>query len=322
MSLLTIVLLFLDFMIGIFALLTGFDRRHEEARILRERLDAVNQVARRNPSEGISLLRDQLLSSIPALNRILMRYAGIFRLQAFLMQADVRMRPGSFLLFSACCGAAAALFVRITANFPPTVQALFLALGLLPAAWVGIRRQRRFENFQNKFPEAIDFLARLVRSGHSFNAAMVVVANEFAEPVAGEFRRVSDELTFGLPLMDSMLNLSGRIPSSDVKFFITAVMLQRKTGGNLAELLDKLSYLIRERFKIVRQVRVYTAQGRATLFFLSVFPPLILLVLFLVSPEFVRPLFVDPIGQMMLIGAAGLQLVGFLLIRKIIHIRV
>lgn len=319
---LTIILLFIDLLIGIFAVLTGFDRRNEEARTLRERLDAVNQVARRTPGEGISLLRDQLLSGIPVLNRLLMGYAGIFRLQAFLMQADVRMRPGSFLLFSTCCGAAGVLFIRTVANFPPAAQAAFLACGLLPAAWVGIRRQRRFESFQTKFPEAIDFLARLVRSGNSFNAAMEVVANEFAEPVAGEFRRVSDELKFGLPLTDSMLNLSGRIPSSDVKFFITAVMLQRKTGGNLAELLDKLSYLIRERFKIVRQVRVYTAQGRATLFFLSVFPPLILLVLFLISPEFVRPLFADPLGQMMLVGAAGLQLIGFVLIRKIIRFRV
>jgi tight adherence protein B len=268
------------------------------------------------------LLRDQLLSGIPTLNRVLMRYAGIFRLQAYLMQADLRMRPGRFLLFSACCGMAGVLLIRTLTNFPPAAQALFLAFGLLPTIGVSIRRQRRFDSFQNKFPEAIEFLGRLVRSGHTLNAAMEIVANEFAEPVASEFRRVSDELRFGLPLVDSMLNLSGRIPSPDVKFFITAVMLQRKTGGNLAELLDKLSYLIRERFKIVRQVRVYTAQGRATLLFLSVFPPVILVGLVFINPEFVRPLFADPIGQMLLIGAAAMQLTGFLLIRKIIRIRV
>jgi tight adherence protein B len=319
---LTFVLLFVDLVIGVFALLTGFDRRNEQARALRERLDAVNQVARRSPGEGITLLRDELLSGIPALNRLLMRYAGVFRLQAFLMQADVSMRPGRFLLFSACFGAAGVLLIQLVAHLPVAVEALFLGVGLLPAAWVETRRRRRFQKFQNKFPEAIDFLARLVRSGHSFNAAMEVVANEFADPVAGEFRRVSDELKFGLPLMDTMLNLAGRIPSSDVKFFITAVMLQRKTGGNLAELLDKLSYLIRERLKIVRQVRVYTASGRVTVVILSVLPPAILITLLFLSPELVWPLLTNPIGQMVLAAAATLQIIGFLLIRRIVHIRV
>ena len=319
---LTFILLFVDFVIGIIALLAGLERGNEQARTLRERLDAVNQVARRNPGEGISLLRDELLSGIPTLNRILMKYAGVLRLQAFLLQADVNVRPARFLLFSACCGAGGVLLIQVAGSFPTAAQALFIIIGLLPAACVAIRRQHRFQNFQSKFPEAIEFLARLVRSGHSFNAAMEVIADEFAEPVAGEFRRVSDELKFGLPLTEAMLNLSERIPSSDVKFFITAVMLQRKTGGNIAEVLDKLAYLIRERLKIFRQVRVYTAQGRMTLVFVSALPPVILAALLLVSPEFVRPLLTDPIGQMMVAGAAGLQVIGFLLIYKIVHIRV
>ena len=319
---LSIILLFIDLVIGIFALLTGLEQINEQGRTLRERLEAVNQIARRNPSEGIALLRDQLLSGIPALNRILMRYAGILRLQTFLAQADVHMRSGKFLLFSGCCGVGGVLLVQALTSLPPAAQAVSASLALLPGAWVANRRRRRFQDFQTKFPEAIDFLARLVRSGQSFNVAMEIVANEFAEPVAGEFRRVSDELRFGLPLEDAMLNVSGRIPSSDVKFFITAVMLQRKTGGNLAELLDKLSYLMRERFKIIRQVRVYSAQGRLTLLFLTALPPVMVVALLLVSPEFVRPLLTDPIGQGMLAGAAGLQMVGFLLIRRIIHIRV
>jgi tight adherence protein B len=246
----------------------------------------------------------------------------MFRLQTFLMQADLRMRPAKFLLFSGCCGLGGVLLVQATTSLPPAAQAVFVSLGLLPGAWVASRRRKRLQDFQSKFPEAIDFLARLVRSGQSFNVAMEIVANEFAEPVAGEFRRVSDELRFGLPLEDAMLNVAGRIPSPDVKFFITAVMMQRKTGGNLAELLDKLSCLIRERFKIVRSVQVYTAQGRVTLLFLTALPPVMLLVLLLVSPDFVRPLLTDPIGQEMLAGAAGLQLLGFMLIRRIIHIRV
>ncbi len=143
----------------------------------------------------------------------------------------------------------------------------------MPYAYAAHMRTKRFQKFEEKFPEAIDTLARAVRAGHAFTTALEMIANEVSEPVAGEFRQLFEEQKFGLPVRDALLNLADRVPLVDVKFFVTAVMLQRETGGNLAEILDNLSYVIRERFKILRQVRVHTAQGRLTMVLLMALPP-------------------------------------------------
>ena len=151
-----------------------------------------------------------------------------------------------------------------------------LLLGFfIPYAYASHMRTKRFQKFEEKFPEAIDTLARAVRAGHAFTTALEMIANELAEPVAGEFRQLYEEQKFGLPVRDALVNLTERIPLVDVKFFVTAVMLQRETGGNLAEILDNLSHIIRERFKILRQVRVHTAQGRLTMVLLMALPPTI-----------------------------------------------
>ena len=142
-------------------------------------------------------------------------------------------------------------------------------------------RTKRFQKFEEKFPEAIDTLARAVRAGHAFTTALEMIANEVAEPVAGEFRQLYEEQKFGLPVRDALFNLADRVPLVDIKFFVTAVMLQRETGGNLAEILDNLSYVIRERFKILRQVRVHTAQGRLTMVLLMALPPTVVIMLIL-----------------------------------------
>ncbi len=152
------------------------------------------------------------------------------------------------------------------------------------------------QKFEELFPEAIDTLARAVRAGHAFTTALEMIANEVAEPVAGEFRQLYEEQKFGLPVRDALINLTDRIPLVDVKFFVTAVMLQRETGGNLAEILDNLSYVIRERFKILRQVRVHTAQGRLTMVLLMALPPTIVTIMLVLNPGFIHPLFADPIG--------------------------
>ncbi len=159
-------------------------------------------------------------------------------------------------------------------------------------------RTKRFQKFEEKFPEAIDTLARAVRAGHAFTTALEMIANEVSEPVAGEFRQLYEEQKFGLPVRDALLNLADRVPLVDVKFFVTAVMLQRETGGNLAEILDNLSYVIRERFKILRQVRVHTAQGRLTMVLLMALPPTIVVIMLIVNPGFIHPLFTDPWGTL------------------------
>jgi tight adherence protein B len=319
---LTMVLLFLALALGMFALLTSFDQRGDQARLIRERLAAVNTAAERNPSEELALLRDQLLSEIPALNRLLASSERISRLQRYLSQADVSIRAGKFLLLSTCSGVFAGILVNLLTRVLVFGALAFVAFTFIPLTYVSVKRSRRFHRFEALFPEAIDLLGRAVRAGHAFNTALEVIANEIADPVAGEFRKLFEELKFGLPMRDAMLNLVDRVPLIDVKFFVTSVLLQRETGGNLAEILDKLSYVIRERFKILRQVRVFTAQGRLTMAILMAVPPGIVLMLLAISPDFMRPLFTDPLGHTFLATGVVMQVIGFFLIRKIIHIKV
>ena len=205
----------------------------------------------------------------------------------------------------------------------PLYAGIALVMGLfIPYFYVSFQRTRRFQKFEELFPEAIDTLARAVRAGHAFTTALELIANEMAEPVSTEFRKLFEEQKFGLPLRDALLNFAERMPIVDVKFFVTAVMLQRETGGNLAEILDNLSYVIRERFKILRQVRVYTAQGRLTMMLLMALPPIVVVVMMVMNPDFIKPLFYDKMGHAMIVAGVTLQTIGYLVIRKIIRIQV
>jgi tight adherence protein B len=307
---------------GVFAMASLFDERRSHARVLRERLSTVQQASERQSSEELALLRDELLSEIPALNRMLQKSASISRLQHLLNQADVKLRAGKFLLFTIGSGALLGLAVLFLTD-TPLFAGIGLLLGLfLPYFYVSFQRTRRFQKFEELFPEAIDTLARAVRAGHAFTTALELLANEMAEPVSTEFRKLFEEQKFGLPLRDALLNFAERMPIVDVKFFVTAVMLQRETGGNLAEILDNLSYVIRERFKILRQVRVYTAQGRLTMMLLMALPPIVVVVMMVMNPDFIKPLFYDKMGHAMIMVGLTLQIIGYLVIRKIIRIQV
>lgn len=307
---------------GVFAAASLFDERRSHARVLRERLATVQKASDRQPSEELLLLRDELMSDIPALNRLLQQLPRMTRLQSFLSQADVKMKAGKFLLLTVCACVTSGVLLLLLSN-SLLFAGVAAALGIfLPYGYVSYRRSSRFAKFEELFPEAIDTLARAVRAGHAFPTALELLATEMSEPVAGEFRKLFEEQKFGLPLRDALLNLAERMPIVDVKFFATAVMLQRETGGNLAEILDGLSYVIRERFKILRQVRVYTAQGRLTMILLMALPPIIVLVMMFMNPGFMSPLFTDPIGHALIAAGIVLQTIGYLLIRKIIRIQV
>jgi tight adherence protein B len=307
---------------GVFAVASLFDERRSHARLLRERLATVQAASERQPSEELLLLRDELMSDIPAFNRLLQAWPRMTRVQQLLSQADVKMKAGKFLLVTVCSCAMAAVVVLLLSD-STLFAAVAAAFGLfVPYMYVSFRRAQRFSKFEELFPEAIDTLARAVRAGHAFPTALELLATEMGEPVAGEFRKLFEEQKFGLPLRDALLNLAERVPIVDVKFFATAVMLQRETGGNLAEILDGLSYVIRERFKILRQVRVYTAQGRLTMLLLMALPPIIVVVMMVMNPGFMTPLFTDPIGHALIAAGIVLQTIGYLLIRKIIRIQV
>ena len=305
-----------------FALFSTFDQRSAQARLIKDRLANERKAPERAPEDELALLRDEQLSEIPALDALLRRSSRIADMQKMLAQAGVDLRAGNFLGFSALAGIAATVIAYVLSKRIEVAWFALVVGFVLPYAYVSIRRNKRFEKFEELFPEAIDTLARAVRAGHAFTTALEMITNEIAEPIAGEFRQLYEEQKFGMPVRDALMNLTERVPLVDVKFFVTAVMLQRETGGNLAEILDNLSYVIRERFKIQRQVRVYTAQGRLTMALLMGMPPIIVVVMLVLNPAFIHPLFADPIGHTLLVAGIALQTVGYFVIRKIIRIQV
>jgi tight adherence protein B len=307
--------------VAVFVAMSLLDERNARARVLRDRLSTV-QKPTEQATPDLALLRDEVLSKIPAFDTFLRRSERVSLLQKMLAQGSVDVRAGNFLMLcvvSAVALAAIAFFAggNLIFGWVGALVGFFL-----PYAYASHMRNKRFQKFEEKFPEAIDTLARAVRAGHAFTTALEMIANEVSEPVAGEFRQLYEEQKFGLPVRDALLNLADRIPLVDIKFFVTAVMLQRETGGNLAEILDNLSYVIRERFKILRQVRVHTAQGRLTMVLLMALPPTIVVIMLILNPGFIQPLFADPIGHALIVGGITLQTLGYFVIRRIIRIQV
>jgi len=321
------ILVFLLVAAAVFAAGSFLDQRSAQARLLRERLANVQKEAAQ-PDEELALLRDEMLSKIPALDSLLRRSERMTNFQNFLEQADLKVRAGNLLVICVATAIVGGVLGFLLAGpLPSNQKVLFVMLGVViggvvPYSYASYRRTKRFQRFEELFPDAIDTLARAVRAGHAFTTALELIASEIAEPVASEFRKLFEEQKFGLPVRDALINLTERMPLVDVKFFVTAVMLQRETGGNLAEILDNLSYVIRERFKIMRQVRVYTAQGRLTMMLLMGLPPLIVVVMLSTNRSFILPLFSDPIGHTLVVAGIVLQTIGYFVIRKIIQIQV
>jgi tight adherence protein B len=203
------------------------------------------------------------------------------------------------------------------------IALLGAALGaVLPMIYARRKRDQRLRAFEEALPDALDLLARAIRAGHPIGAGIKIVADEAAEPVAGEFQRTFEEQRFGLPFEDTMLALSVRVPLIDLRMLVTAILIQREVGGNLAEVLDNLGDVIRQRFTVHRQLRVHTAQGRLSGYVLAVLPIAVGSIIYMVNPEYVNLLFTNQLGRFMLLSAIMLQLVGFLWIRRIIDIEI
>jgi tight adherence protein B len=320
MLLLVCIFVFLAVAGLVFSFASLVDLRHERARLIRERLSHVTEEAQ--PEVISELLRDQKLSDFPSLHRLLARLHILSGVYSFVAQADPRVRAGNFLALVLASGLCGAVLGVIFVGAPLAWAALALAGASVPFLYLARVRRRRMQKFEELFPQAIELLARAVRAGHAFTTALEMVGSELNQPVSGEFRKVFEEQKFGLAVRDALHNLAKRVPLTDVKFFVTAVLLQRETGGNLAEVLDKLSYVIRERFKLQRQVRVFTAQGRLTMIILMCLPPALALGITMLNPHFIRPLFEDRIGHVLLLVGITLQVIGFFLIRRIIRIQV
>jgi tight adherence protein B len=197
-----------------------------------------------------------------------------------------------------------------------------IAAMFIPYAWLRRKRSSRLRRFEEQFPEALDLLSRAVRAGHAFQTAMGMVGDDLAAPVGPEFKKTFEQQNFGLPLRDALNQLTDRMPLLDVRFFVTAVLIQRETGGNLSEILDNLAHVVRERFKILRQVRVHTAHGRFTAYVLLALPAALAIALSFINPEHMQTLFREHMGQMMLLAAMVMQTVGFLWIKQVVKIEV
>jgi tight adherence protein B len=199
---------------------------------------------------------------------------------------------------------------------------LALFAGSLPIFWLMMRRKRRFKKFAKQLPDALELISRALRAGHSLASGFNLVAEEMTVPVATEFRKAFEEQNLGIPLDEALEGMTERMPNLDLKFFATAVILQRQTGGDLAEILDKIGRLIRERFQIWGQVQALTGEGRLSGIVLLALPPALFVAVWRLNPDYVLPLFTDPLGKQMLLGAVVMQILGALVIRKIVNIKV
>ena len=221
----------------------------------------------------------------------------------------------------AAMGVAVALLWR--RSFDPLLSSLFgLVLGASPAVYVYVKVKRRAKKFNAQLPDALDLLSSSVRAGQSLNAAIQNVADEMPEPISDEFKILSDELTFGVSFDAALRHLAIRVDTSDVRFLTTALTIQKETGGNLSEVLDGLEKTVRERFRILGQVKTLTAQGKLSGLIVGVLPLALCAFLYFANPDYMRPLFEDKMGHWLLGTAVGLQLMGILLIRRIVNIKV
>jgi len=261
------------------------------------------------------------LSNVPVINRLLAsRSVLTLPTQRLIEQSGVKATVGVVLLSSACLGMFGLLIGQMW--FRSVALGLFLVpfLGAIPTAYLMWKRSQRMKRFEELFPEALTLMTRAMRAGHTFITALGMVAEELPQPISSEFKLLHDRQNFGFPLAEALRDFARRIPVLPARFFVTAVLTQRESGGNLSEVLDNLASVIRERFTVLRQVRGKSAHGRMTGWILAGLPPATALGLAIINPGHFSAMLNDPVGVRMIIGAVFLQIVGALIIRKIVNI--
>jgi tight adherence protein B len=262
----------------------------------------------------------QPLDAVPGIiEAILTRFSN---LRLLFEQADTSLTPAKFAIVSgvmAVAGMAMAAFGQVHPGLLPVAG---IMMGALPLFWLMWRRKRRLTAFTVQLPDALELISRALRAGHSLAAGFDLVQKEMSPPIGVELGRVFEEQNLGIPMEEALQSLTDRVPNLDLKFFCTAVVLQRQTGGDLAEILDKISHLVRERFKIFGQIQALTGEGRLSGIVLLALPPVLFVAVYKLNADYVMMLFTDPMGKKMLAGAVVLQVLGALMIRKIINIKV
>lgn len=293
-------------------------KRGAEARRVSQRLATLRGDFRAEVSIERALERGRL----PWFQDLLARFAPGARLIRHVRASGMAVSPGELILLSAALALVGLLLPNLIGRPPILGAPLGLGLASLPWWRVSVRRTKRVMRFENQFPEALDLMSRAMRAGHAFPTAVKMVGDEIAEPLGRDFRTLFDEMNYGVPTGDALARLADRVPLPDVSYFVVAVMIQRESGGNLAELLDKISAIVRERLKLMGEVRTLSAEGRLSAVILTALPFGVGFVVNLINPKFMSVLWTDPAGQRLIGVALLMMLLGILWMRKIIRIHV
>jgi tight adherence protein B len=303
---------------GIYWVLVLRPEQREQA-ALRKRLAATGSVV----AVTGSVLEQprQNLSQVRALNVVLERSKGLSGpLETLVTQSGLKISVGTLLLACALVAVVTFFLVKLVTYYSLLALSVAACTATIPYFLVRYTRTRRLATFEEQFPDAIEMMARALRAGHAFPTGILMVADEMPAPVGPEFRLLYDRQNFGMPVPDALKGFAERIPIIDARFFVTAVLTQRETGGNLSEVLDNLATVIRDRFKVKRQVRAVTAHGRITGWILSALPPSLAGILCIISPEYMKLLITDPLGMQMIGVGLFMQIVGTLIIRKLVNV--
>jgi tight adherence protein B len=292
---------------------------------------AANQLKRRLQSLSASsdrsgqsqILKQRMLSDLPAFERVLQGIPRMRQLDRMLLQSGLRWTVSGVLIGTGACFITGWMVADQVIDLSNLATLLLAgAAGTLPLAYVSYRRSRRLATIERQLPDTLDLMTRALRAGHAFTAALKMAGEETAEPVAGEFRTVHDQINFGVSLQQALTNLSERVPITDLRYFVVAVLIQRESGGNLTEILTNLSTLIRNRAKLMAKIKVLSSEGRLSAWILGLMPFALGFVMNLVNPKFMSLLWTDPLGIAIMKYMLILMGAGALLMRKIVRIRV
>ncbi len=320
MLVLAVSLVFVTFVLVSLQIFLSIQKQRSDARIIRKRLSEFDREDKAEQSDIPFLIRDDHFSRIPFFNLLLERANLTRKLAQVIRQADINVKVGEVILLMGIFGGLGTL-LPLRLGKPPLALLLGFVAAALPVWYLLMKRNQRLKSFIREFPDAIDMMTSALRAGHAFTRSMQLVAEEAPDPVGIEFRRTFEEYNLGMQLRDVLIHLTERVESIDLKLFVTAVLLQKETGGNLTEILEKIGYTIRERFKLIGQLRTYTAQGRMSAWILGTLPIVFVLIISTLSPDYLTPLFKSKAGHWLLAIAITLQVVGFLAIRKIVAIK-
>ena len=273
-------------------------------------------------SETMTLMKERLLSDTKVLQHFLLGFPRMHQLDRILMQSGLKLKVGTFLGITLAVGLAAFFGTRF---FPiPLILSLLIALAASCLPWMAVMhfRRKRLIKFEEQLPDAIDLMCRALRAGHALPQSLKMIADEMSDPIAGEFRITFDEVNYGFSLQEAMMNLATRIPSTDLRYMVIAVLIQRETGGNLAELLGNISALIRARLKLYGTIRVLSAEGKLSAWILTILPFVVAAIINLINPKFMQVLWEDSTGFKMAIGIVLMMIAGIFWMRQIIKIKV